>query len=331
LVNGTVTVVPETTSLVVTLAPNSIVVGQSSTVNITLSAPDMIIPIDPSVLVPVTLSSAVASDVLSNGGMCTPTPTAAPGTASCTLTITSSAPNGRTLTANFAGSPDLVASTGTAQLIVTEPVQGQQSCIQSDFRNVAVGGGNYIWFNSIFRVRDVDKQKINISFTNSTVRFQYTDAHGNLVPVNLAMPNAQIVIDPNVSVASTSFDSANNLWVTTLPWDLDDNAFLSGMPWLVPAGGIPADIEPVTWCGTFAVDVPGAHIGWRWAAAAYSSSFSGNNAVLGVKPMDTDHDNPGNHDLAGTPENYKQFLIPGARGKGGSNYTGSYSRSSQIE
>jgi len=103
------------------------------------------------------------------------------------------------------------------------------------------------------------------------------------------------------------------------------------MPWQVPAGGIPADVEPVNWCGTFASDTPGIDIGWRWAAAAYSS-FSGDNNVLGVKPMDMDNDNPPkNHDRAGTPENFKSFVIPGARGKGGTNYTGTYSRSKEIE
>jgi len=330
-VNGTLTVVPEATLLAVTVSPSSIVVGQSSTATITLTAPDMVIPIDPSVLASVSLTSAIASDVISNGGICTPVPATAAGTASCTLTVTSSQPNGRTLTANFAGSADLVASTGSAQLIVTEPVQGQQSCIQSDFRNVPVPGGSYIWLNSIFRVRDVSKQVVHISFANSTVQYQYTDSSGKLVSVNLAVPNAQITIDPGVTAASTSFDPVNNVWNTTLPWDLDDNAFLSGMSWLVPAAGLPADVEPVNWCGTFAVDVTGAHIGWRWAAAAYSSAFSANNAALGVKPMDTDGDNLGNHDLAGTPENFKQFVIPGARGKGGKNYTGTYSRSTAIE
>jgi len=331
LLNGTLTVLPETTSLTVTLSPTSIVVGQSSTATITLVASDVVTMIDPSALAAIALTSSVASDVLFNNGICTPVPNSTAGTASCVISITSAVPNGRTLTATFAGSADLIISTATAQLMVTEPVQGQQSCIQSDFRNVAVGGGNSIWFNSIFRVRDVSKQKVNIAFANSTVQFQYTYANGNLVSMNLPLPNANIVIDPNVSVASTSFDAVNNVWNTTLPWDLDDNAFLSGMPWLVPAGGIPADVEPVTWCGTFAVDVTGAHIGWRWAAAAYSS-FGSDGTTLGVKPNDTDFDNQAaNHERAGTPENYEQFVIPGARGKGGRNYTGSYSRSNQIE
>ena len=87
----------------------------------------------------------------------------------------------------------------------------------------------------------------------------------------------------------------------------------------------------MTWCGTFASDTAGVEMGWRWSSAAYSN-FSGNNAALGVKPMNTDHDNTAtNRDNAGTPENYTRFVIPGARGKGGKNYTGSYSGTAEIE
>jgi hypothetical protein len=240
-------------------------------------------------------------------------------------------PNGRTLNASFAGSPDLAPSSAAADLMVTAALQSQQSCIRSDFRNVAVAGGNMIWFNSIFKVRDASRQKIDISFFKSSVQFQYTDAGGNLVNVNQPLPDAKIVIDPSAGGASTSFDAINNLWITTIPWDLDDNAFLTGMPWLVPTSGLPADVEPITVCGTFASDVAGIDIGWRWAAASYSSFASDNNA-LGIKPMDADHDNQAaNHDRAGTPENYTQFVIPGARGRGGKNYTGSYSGSRTIE
>ena len=331
IINGTLTVFQEPTSLTVTLAPTSIMVGLSSTATLTLTAPDMVIPIDPSVLAPLTLTSPVLSDILTNGGTCTPVPAATPGLAGCTIGITSVEPNGRTLNAAFAGTTDLGPSTGSADLIVTASLLSQQSCISSDFRNVAVPGGSYIWFNSIFRVRDVSKQLINLSFYQSSVQFQYTDPSGNVVSVNQPLPDAHIVIDPNATTASTSFDPVNNVWLTTIPWDLDDNSFLTGLPWLVPSAGLPADVEPVTMCGTFASDVADIDIGWRWAAAAYSS-FSSDNTTLGVKPMDTDFDNPGtNRDLAGTPENYKQFVIPGARGKGGKNYTGSYSRSAIIE
>ena len=332
IVNGTLTVLPEQTQLTVTLSPLSIPVGLSSVATITLTAPDMVIPIDPTVLPSVTLSSPVVSDILSNNGVCALAATATPNVVSCTISITSVEPNGRTLLANFPGSTNLAASAGTADLIVTAALQSQQSCISSDFRNVAVPGGSYLWFNSIFKVRDVSsQQKITISFFQSSVQFQYTDASNNLVTVNQPMPDAKIVIDPTVTTASTTFDPVDNVWITTIPFDLDDNAFLAGLPWKVPSAGLPGDVEPVTWCGTFASDTADIDIGWRWAAAAYSS-FSGDNTVLGVKPMNTDRDNSSsNHDNAGTPENFKTFVISGARGKGGKNYTGTYSRSTIIE
>jgi len=334
LVNGTLSVVQETTTLAVAVLPTSIPVGQSATVTVTLTAPDMVIPIpnDPTVLAPITVTSpSFPSDILSNNGVCTPVPSSIPGVASCTITVTSVEPNGRTLNASFAGSADMVASSSTANLIVTAALQGQQSCIRSDFRNVPVPGGNYLWFNSIFKMRDVSKQLVHISFLKSTAQFQYTDPSGNAVNVNQGLPDARITIDPNATAASTSFDAINNVWITTIPWDLDDNIFLTGMPWSVPTAGLPPDVEPVMMCGTFASDVAGVDIGWRWAAAAYSS-FSGDNTVLGVKPMNTDHDNPpANRHNAGTPENFKSSVIPGARGKGGKNYTGSYSGSAEIE
>jgi beta propeller repeat protein len=332
IVNGTLTVLPEQTVLTVSLSPSSISVGHTSIATTTLTAPDLVFPLDPSTLPPVSLSSPVLSDILSNNGVCTLAATATPNVVSCMITVTSVEPNGRTVLANFQGTTNLSRSTATAELMVTAALQSQASCINSDFRNVAVTGGSYIWFNSIFKVRDVgQQQKINISFYQSSVKFQYTDPAGNLVSVNQSIPDAKIVIDPTLTTASTTFDPVNNVWVTSIPFDLDDNAFLTGLPWLVPAAGLPADVEPVTWCGTFASDNADIDIGWRWAAAAYSS-FSGDNTVLGVKPMDTDHDNSStNHDRVGTPENFKNFVVPGARGKGGKNYAGSYSRSAIIE
>jgi MBG domain (YGX type)/Bacterial Ig-like domain (group 3) len=331
LVPGMLMVVPETTSLTVAFSPPSIGIGQSTTATVTLTAPDMVIPIDPNVLANMTLTSPVVSDVLSNNGVCTPVPSTGPGVASCTITVTSIEPNGRTLKASFPGSADLTASSGSGALMVTAALQGQRACIRSDFRNVAVGGGNTIWFNSIFKVRDVTKQLVHVSFYQGTVQFQYTDATGKVLTVNQALPDAQITIDPSAAAASTAFDTVNNVWNTTIPWDLDDNAFLTGLPWTVPSAGLPGDVEPVTVCGTFASDVANIYIGWRWAAAVYSS-FGSDNNTLGVKPMDTDHDNHGtNRDRVGTPENYKQFVIPGARGKGAENYTGSYSGSNAIE
>lgn len=331
LVNGTLAVTPETTIVTAVSSPASIPVGLSATVTVTLTAPDMVIPIDPSALGPLTLTSPVVSDIFTNNGLCIPVPTAAPGVATCTFTVTAVEPNGRTLNASFLGTANLLGSNGTADLIATAALESQQTCLNADFLNVGIPGGSYVWFNSIFKVRDVPRRKVTLTFFQSSVQFHYKDATKNVVTVTLAMPDARIVIDPTVTTPSTTFDSVDSVWLTTIPFDLDDSTFLTGIPWLVPAGGLPGDIEPVSWCGTFASDAGSVDIGWRWAAAAYSS-FSGDSSTLGVKPMDSDWDNPSNnHDPAGTPENFKQFVIPGARGRGGRNFTGTYSRSALIE
>lgn len=64
---------------------------------------------------------------------------------------------------------------------------------------------------------------------------------------------------------------------------------------------------------------------WQWGAAAYTN-FDTHYNGLGVNPVD---DNKAsqykNSDHAGTPENFKSDVTGGARGGGGSNFTGSYS------
>ena len=48
--------------------------------------------------------------------------------------------------------------------------------------------------------------------------------------------------------------------------------------------------------------------------------------LIGVKPVDDNHASVyQNSDHAGTPENFKMFVVGGATGGGGSNYTGGYS------
>jgi len=88
---------------------------------------------------------------------------------------------------------------------------------------------------------------------------------------------------------------------------------------------LPGGIKPVTWEGRFSSSTPGLSAKWKWGAAVYKS-FSPDNNALGVKPVD---DNKAssfkNPDPAGTPESFKQFVIAGARGGGGSNFVGTYS------
>jgi hypothetical protein len=146
---------------------------------------------------------------------------------------------------------------------------------------------------------------------------------------NVSAPNAAITFSPTATAAVTSFDAGSNTWLTTVPSRLGGNTFLDGVALPVP-NGLPGGINPVTWGGNFTTDTPGVTVNWQWAAAVYKQ-FSADNNALGVKPVDDNHASAyQNSDHAGTPEVYKAELVGGARGGGGSNWTGSYSATKSV-
>jgi len=153
----------------------------------------------------------------------------------------------------------------------------------------------------------------------------------------LDVPSASVAFSSAATVATTEFDSASNEWATVIPSArIPGNAFLTGFGFQVPVD-FPGGIRPVTWTCQFSSDAPGTVISWRWSAAVYSD-FSADLNSLGVKPVDNrgsvfdDNGSSGDHsDRAGTPENFRDFLIAGARGGGGSNFTGGYSGTRVVE
>jgi hypothetical protein len=196
---------------------------------------------------------------------------------------------------------------------------GGDTCIGSNFNGTAIAGGNYIWFNSVLKPSGLGAGKVTIKFINQQITFT-----SNGVPYTLNVPDAVIVFDPAATTASTSFFGGQ--WHTTVPTGLSGNTFLSGFSFPVPVN-MPGGTNPVTWCGKFQSDTPGVTVNWQWAAAVYNSTFGSDLSVLGVKPVD---DNKAsiykNSDHAGVPENKKGAgPLGGARGGGGSNWTGSYS------
>ena len=87
----------------------------------------------------------------------------------------------------------------------------------------------------------------------------------------------------------------------------------------------------MVWQGQLTSDTPGVSVNWQWAAAAYSSFGTDYNA-LNVKPVDDNHlSQYQNSDHAGTPEAFKNDVIGGARGGGGSNFTGSLSPTVSVQ
>lgn len=209
-------------------------------------------------------------------------------------------------------------------IVVPEPgvVCGFDTSIVSNFNGTSIAAGNTLWFNSVLKLQNAPNNgvPVNVYVNNATVTFQDNSGNTYTVPV----PNAQVTFDPAATSASTNFNAYSNTWVTTTPVNLGGNTFLDGAVFPVTTN-LPGGIKPVAWDGEITSDTAGVTIAWQWATAVYTH-FSTDYSLLDVKPVDNNQVSIyQNSDHAGTPEAYKSFVIGGARGGGGSNWTGSYS------
>jgi len=161
----------------------------------------------------------------------------------------------------------------------------------------------------------------NVTFTvtNSTIIFT-----ANSQQFTLNVPNSRIRFDAAVTSASTQF--LNGVWETTVPRGYTGFVFMGGLAYQVPAS-LPGNISNIGWSATISIDKANVRPTWKWAAAVYTSFAT--HTGLNIKPKNGSTQNPyANNDNAGTPENFKSFLVSGAKGTGGTNYTGSYSSTS---
>jgi hypothetical protein len=206
----------------------------------------------------------------------------------------------------------------------TPPPCSAQSSNSSNFNGTPINGGSFIWFNANFKPQGIPSTGATIYFTNSTISFTADQ------PYNLPVPDAQITFSPSATCATTSFDSTTNTWLATVPISGTDNIFLSGLTFPVPASfaNVKGKVSgQVVWQGTFSTDTPGVSIqGWAWGAAVYTS-FTTDYTRLNVKPTHQNACGYNNGDQAGTPENqqFQSYVVGGATGGGGSNFTGSWS------
>lgn len=203
---------------------------------------------------------------------------------------------------------------------------GGSSTISGNFNGTDIPAGDWIWFTSVLKVHGLGSQPVTIGFMGS-IEFS---VDGTVYV--MSVPSALVTFSPFVTVATTVF--TNGQWVTTVPLSgLAGNVFLGGFAVQAPApNGFPGGIQPVTWQGTFFSVTPGLTVQWQFAAAVYNNSLFGENYnQLGVKPVD---DNKAsiyqNSDHAGTPENFESYVVGGATGGGGSNFTGSYSGTGAV-
>lgn len=201
------------------------------------------------------------------------------------------------------------------------------SAITSNFNGTAIAAGDFVWFNGVVKVNGLSASPSTVFVTHATITFT-----ANGTAYSLAVPDSEITFSTSTTLATTDFEVLSKEIGSPLGWDTDlpfgglaGNDFLAAVAFRVPAGGLPGGIKNVIWQATFSSDRSGLTVNWQWAAAAYTNLGTDYNS-LGVKPVD---DNKAsqykNSDHAGTPENFKAFVIGGARGGGGSNFTGSYS------
>src|SRR5262245_547416 len=195
------------------------------------------------------------------------------------------------------------------------------SSITSSFNGTKIAAGNDIWFSSVAKVSGIGSNPVNLHVTDQTISFI-----ANGTPYTVGVPDTELTLTPGATSASTTYSGG---WDTSAPASFSGNVFLGGAVFEAK-GGLPGGIKNVTWTASFSSDAPGLSVSWKWAAGVYTK-FSTDYSSLKVKPVDDGRLSVyKNSDHAGTPEAYKAFVVGGARGGGGSNFTGSYSATKSV-
>ncbi len=140
---------------------------------------------------------------------------------------------------------------------LTEKACTALSSIETSFNSTPIAEGNTIWFNSAIRVNGLGADAAKIFLKDSRITFAANGSN-----YSLAVPAATISFDPAAAAASTSFDAASNRWATIVPGGFSSRAFLSGLAFPVPAGGLPGGISSVTWSAAISTDKPGVTAQW---------------------------------------------------------------------
>jgi hypothetical protein len=197
------------------------------------------------------------------------------------------------------------------------------SAITSNFNGTAIQAGNYLWFNSVAKVSGVT-EPTTVRVSQATITF-----NAGSTPYTVAVPDSAITLNPTQGAGTATADFGAAGWAVATRAAYSGNVFLDGTGWRVPATLPGGSVKSITWSADFTADKPGVKVSWQWSAAVYTQ-FDPNPGALAVKPSDTATALYPNSDHAGTPEAFKAFVIGGARGGGGSNFTGSYSSTKSV-
>lgn len=208
------------------------------------------------------------------------------------------------------GSSDGLSIFNCDTCFVTDPEE-----LSSNFNGTPINEGRYIWFTSNIKINNSSSltQPFALALKSSSINFSV-----NGMTYNQVVPAAQINFSDTATSSSTFWNGT--FWNTTIPLSQKSNSeiFLTGFAIQVPPGGFPGGLNPINWNSLFITNAPAnISIQYKWAAAVYSN-FPIDYSDAAVVPLKSS-----TH--AGTPSNFKNYVIGGARGGGGSNYTGSWS------
>jgi hypothetical protein len=201
--------------------------------------------------------------------------------------------------------------------------QSAHISISSDFNGTAIAAGRYIWFNANFKPTGIGSAVTTLRFVNSTITLKVGNQN-----ITINVPPSEIVFDPSATCATTTFNTSLQRWEARVPTSRSDEIFLSGVSYPVPYN-FPGGIKPVLWTGDVVSNQANVSLSVKWSAAVYTANLSDYGAI-GVKPMHTNSCGISGSDHAGTPTNERSFVVGGARGGGGSNYTGGWSGTQSV-
>ncbi|HZY99838.1 MAG TPA: hypothetical protein VFE36_09725, partial [Candidatus Baltobacteraceae bacterium] len=171
------------------------------------------------------------------------------------------------------------------------------------FDGKTIPPGSYLWFSGSFFLKGVNSGTFQV--INSKILLDGQTYNG---------PDAVVNVSTSATQASTTY--SGGFFSSTYPSTFSPRKFMNGAIVYLPSG-LSAH-QKVTWSAHFTSPNPGMKIHWQWTAGAYSQFNTADQ--LGIKPVDGPNGSAyADSAQAGTPENYKQYWIPGARSSGNNN------------
>jgi hypothetical protein len=187
--------------------------------------------------------------------------------------------------------------------------------ISRNFNRHPIAKNDYLWFTAVVSPERTltTNTSFTVNFIDASIRFRAGRSN-----YDLTVPNGSIIFSTNVTDnATTTFNGTQ--WVTAAPRHPRGNVLLTALAYR-PTEDLPGDIENVTFSGTFLSTALGLELNWKWSASVYST-FTNESALL-VKPTDRGTLQYANRDQAGTPEEFKRYLITGATEDSRDDYPG---------